>query len=59
LKYYQELCLLVINTISKLLFYVPDNLTVGEELELEVRNKLNDSVNDIRSGRLIKTLTVV
>lgn len=47
------------NTDSKLLFYVPDTLTVGEDLKLEVRNKLNDSVNEERSGLLAKTLSVV
>jgi hypothetical protein len=47
------------NTASKLLFYVPGTLTVGEEVELEVRNKVNNTVKNLRSGSLATTLTVV
>ena len=47
------------NTAAKLLFYVPNSLTAGEEVELEVRNTLNNSVNELRSGRLANTLTIV
>lgn len=47
------------NAKSKLLFYVPDTLTAGEEVELEVRSKLSNTVNDVRVGHLAKTLSVV
>lgn len=47
------------NTASKLLFYVPNTLTVGEEVELEVRSKLGNTVNEVRIGALATTLSVV
>lgn len=47
------------NAPSKLLFYIPNTLTVGEEVVLEVRNKLNNEIKAVRSGRLSKTLSVV
>ena len=47
------------NTSSRLIFFVPDTLTVGEEVEIEVRNKLNNKIKTLRSGRFMHTLSVV
>lgn len=47
------------NAPSRLLFYIPDTLTVSDEIVLEVRNKLNNTIQELRSGRFSKTLSVV
>lgn len=47
------------NTASKIMFYIPETLTVGEEIELEVRNKLNDTINDVRIAKFPIILSVV
>lgn len=47
------------NSGSKLIFYLPDTVQVGEEVDLEVRNKLNNRVKEVRIGRFSKSLKVI
>lgn len=47
------------NTASRLLFYIPEGLTAGENINLEVRNKLNNEIKAVRSGYLAKPLNVL
>lgn len=47
------------NTSSRLIFFLPDTLESGDEVGLEVRNKLNGRVKAVRVGRFAKSLKVI
>jgi hypothetical protein len=47
------------NTGKKLIFFTPENLIVGDEVVIEVRNKLNNRVKKVRVSRYPKALKVI
>lgn len=47
------------NTSTRLIFFVPDTLETGDEVALEVRNRLNNEIKTLRTGRFSRTLSVV
>lgn len=47
------------NTSTKLIFYISDALTVGDKVELEVRNKLDNRIKELRMSRFPHALTVL
>jgi hypothetical protein len=47
------------NTGNKLIFFLPENLIVGDEVVLEVRNKLNNHVKEVRVCRYPQVLKVI
>lgn len=47
------------NTSTKLIFYISDALKVGDKVELEVRNKLDNRIKELRMSRFPHALTVL
>lgn len=47
------------NTGAKLIFFIPDGLIIGDEVVLEVRNKLNNRVKEVRVSRYPQVLKVI
>jgi hypothetical protein len=47
------------NTGTKLVFFIPEGLTIGDEVVLEVRNKLDNRIKELRKSRLPRSFSVV
>lgn len=49
----------IYNAGTKLIFFLPNTLNVGDEVKIEVRNKLDNRIKELRTSRFFHALTVV